>query len=433
MDRTNWSNTVISYYPFGGAIALALDLTLRDRSDSRVSLDDFMRAMWRSYGKPGGSREGYVDRPTRSPTPRRRSRRSAATRRSPASSSRATSRATTSPTTAAAVACRLHGAQAQRRPRVARRSAPRDARRRARRRARGADLADLRLGLDQDDELQQIDGQRINNDGDVAAALARRKPGDTIQIAFVDRTGSARTARVTLAEDPHMEVVPAEHAGTLTAAQKSVSRSLAGSEVMPLPWLQIIDAVVGVTNFARSRRAGVATDEQQQQQMETAARTPGGLEARMAGVVVAALKEAFDRDTRRLELERDQLAAERERAERAMRLELQRQAADREIGRLRLLAGVAIAGMAGHDAARDLAGQPHGGDHRHPRRARRRMAAPRAALAASFSAQARVAAVLDSLAAGGGDSRGVAMSGPAGAAALWLDRRRPDRSSGWRR
>src|SRR5262245_13871437 len=63
VDRTNWTNTVISYYPFGGAIALAMDLTLRDRTDSRLSLDDFMRAMWRKYGKPGGAREGYVDQP----------------------------------------------------------------------------------------------------------------------------------------------------------------------------------------------------------------------------------------------------------------------------------------------------------------------------------------------------------------------------------
>ena len=63
VDRTNWPNTYISYYPFGGAIALALDLTLRDRSDSRVTLDDFMRAMWRVHGKPGGVREGVVDRP----------------------------------------------------------------------------------------------------------------------------------------------------------------------------------------------------------------------------------------------------------------------------------------------------------------------------------------------------------------------------------
>src|SRR5712692_1910681 len=42
MDRTNWSTTVISYYQFGGAIALALDLTLRERSGSRVTLDDYM-------------------------------------------------------------------------------------------------------------------------------------------------------------------------------------------------------------------------------------------------------------------------------------------------------------------------------------------------------------------------------------------------------
>src|SRR5262245_30685789 len=62
-DRTNWNDTYISYYPFGGAIALALDLSLRGRSGDRVSLDDFMRAMWRVHGKPGGAREGYVDRP----------------------------------------------------------------------------------------------------------------------------------------------------------------------------------------------------------------------------------------------------------------------------------------------------------------------------------------------------------------------------------
>src|SRR5437870_4147892 len=57
IDRTNWSNTFVSYYTVGGAVALALDLMLRDRTDSRVSLDDFMRAMWQKFGKPGGSRE----------------------------------------------------------------------------------------------------------------------------------------------------------------------------------------------------------------------------------------------------------------------------------------------------------------------------------------------------------------------------------------
>ena len=43
MDRTNWSDTVVSYYLHGGAIALALDMSLLDRSEGRATLDDFMR------------------------------------------------------------------------------------------------------------------------------------------------------------------------------------------------------------------------------------------------------------------------------------------------------------------------------------------------------------------------------------------------------
>ena len=52
--------TFISYYTYGGAIASALDLTLRDRSNGKVTLDDFMRAMWRTYGAPGGPQPGLV-------------------------------------------------------------------------------------------------------------------------------------------------------------------------------------------------------------------------------------------------------------------------------------------------------------------------------------------------------------------------------------
>jgi predicted metalloprotease with PDZ domain len=54
---------VVSYYYLGSAIALALDLSMRERSDSAVSLDDFMRALWSRFGKPGGTRPGYVDHP----------------------------------------------------------------------------------------------------------------------------------------------------------------------------------------------------------------------------------------------------------------------------------------------------------------------------------------------------------------------------------
>ena len=59
---------------------------------------------------------------------------------------------------------------------------------------------------------------------------------------------------------------------------------------------------------------------------------------------MAALKEAFDRDHARLELERAQVEEQRRRAEEALRLELRRQAIDRELARLRLLAGTALVG-----------------------------------------------------------------------------------------
>jgi hypothetical protein len=70
----------------------------------------------------------------------------------------------------------------------------------------------------------------------------------------------------------------------------------------------------------------------------------GQIENRLTSGVVAALKEAFDRDHARLELERAQLEEERRRAEEALRLELRSQAVERELSRLRLLAGTALIG-----------------------------------------------------------------------------------------
>lgn len=112
---------------------------------------------------------------------------------------------------------------------------------------------------------------------------------------------------------------------------------------MAVPWLQLLDAAIGMANLARSRKEPAPGEPTRAIDQ----RSLGGLESRLAGVVVAALKEAFDRDTRRLELEREQLEAERRRAERALKLELLRQAADREIGRLRLVCGVAAVSWIG--------------------------------------------------------------------------------------
>jgi hypothetical protein len=191
---------------------------------------------------------------------------------------------------------------------------------------------------------------------------------------------------------------------------------------MALPWLQILDAVIGVTDLVRSRKIRTLADAQpepQSQQLEARGGAGGGpVEARLAGVVVAALKEAFDRDARRIEFEREQAAAERERAERALRLELQRQAADREIGRLRLLAGVAVASWIGtlFFSARLISSGGSG---------------PRmlvaggwllllAALASAFSGQSTVAAALETLARNDGAGVRPAAWGAAGTLAVWL-------------
>jgi predicted metalloprotease with PDZ domain len=47
-DLTNQNNTFISYYTFGSAIALGLDLTLRSKYD--LTLDGYMRALWDQFG-----------------------------------------------------------------------------------------------------------------------------------------------------------------------------------------------------------------------------------------------------------------------------------------------------------------------------------------------------------------------------------------------
>jgi predicted metalloprotease with PDZ domain len=62
VDETNFSYSFISYYTYGSALALALDLELRARSDGKLSLDDYMRQMWKLHGKPS-SQPGLVPKP----------------------------------------------------------------------------------------------------------------------------------------------------------------------------------------------------------------------------------------------------------------------------------------------------------------------------------------------------------------------------------
>ena len=49
IDRTNYPNIFTSYYFYGASLALALDLELRSRFNK--SLDNFMQALWKRFGK----------------------------------------------------------------------------------------------------------------------------------------------------------------------------------------------------------------------------------------------------------------------------------------------------------------------------------------------------------------------------------------------
>ncbi|MFZ4536770.1 M61 family metallopeptidase [Propionivibrio sp.] len=49
----NTPNAVVSYYAKGALVALALDLTLRNKTKGEISLDDVMRALWQRHGNTG--------------------------------------------------------------------------------------------------------------------------------------------------------------------------------------------------------------------------------------------------------------------------------------------------------------------------------------------------------------------------------------------
>lgn len=62
-DTVDRARTFISYYTYGAAIALGLDLSLRDMSNGKLSLDDYMRLLWKEHGKAAPPAPGLVRRP----------------------------------------------------------------------------------------------------------------------------------------------------------------------------------------------------------------------------------------------------------------------------------------------------------------------------------------------------------------------------------
>ena len=208
-DRTNLDNTFISYYTWGEAIALALDLSLRERSGGAITLDDYMRALWVKFGKPSGAAEGLVARPYTTADARECLAEVAG---DSAFADEFFARYVQGREVAdyAALLARAGLLLRQRNAGRAWIGALQF------RSIRGSlhiarptieDTPAFAAGLDRDDELLLLDGEGVDAASRVDEILRRHKPGDQIK-ARIRRRGVVSDVTMTTVEDPTLELVP---------------------------------------------------------------------------------------------------------------------------------------------------------------------------------------------------------------------------------
>ena len=232
IDRTAWPNTFISYYTYGSAVGLGLDLALRDRSDGKVSGDQYMRALWAQFGRPGQKEPGKVST-TYSVAGLRETLSTLANDRSFANDF---------------FAKYVEGRELVDYTRLMARAGL-VLRKRAAGRAFAGQVpmqpggSALRVtglvqwesplykaGVAQDDQLVQLDGVALTSAGAWDDVLGKHKPGDRVPLRFVRRSGETVDATLTLEEDPRIEIVPVEKSGgTLTDDQRRFRESWLGS------------------------------------------------------------------------------------------------------------------------------------------------------------------------------------------------------------
>ena len=234
VDPTNFNTTFISYYTYGGGgRARPRFVAARSQTNGKVTLDDFMRAMWRVHGKPEGAQPGLVAKPYSLTDIRDRLTEVSGDRafaedffarymigREVVDYARLLQRAGVvlrkrSP--GRAWAGDLRGGQ-DGGTRIANLQAP------------GTPAYDA--GLEQDDQITEVEGKAISTFQHLQDAIAARKPGDQVKISFKRRTGAPATATMTLREDPALDAVLLEDTGaTPTPAQKAFRDAWLGSRV----------------------------------------------------------------------------------------------------------------------------------------------------------------------------------------------------------
>jgi predicted metalloprotease with PDZ domain len=221
IDRTSFDNTFISYYTWGSALGLALDLSIRERTAGRASLDDMMRLLWQKHGRPGGRAPGLVDHPYTGDDLRE---------------------ALVSVTGDAAFATDFFGRYIEGREvadyarllRLAGIALTPAAQGRAwagrlhfETAARGARLVNAvpfgspayAAGLERDDIVAALADRPVATDSDWRRILESHKPGDVVPIVF-ERRGTRVTAQLRLVDDPRLRAVPAEGIGQMVSDEQ---------------------------------------------------------------------------------------------------------------------------------------------------------------------------------------------------------------------
>ncbi len=222
IDPTN-PNIFTSYYTYGAALALTLDLTLRQRFDG-LTLDDYMRQMWRTHGRtekaytPDDLRAGLAE-VTGDPAFAQAFfnasiQRSEMPDLAPLLAQAGVVMKPRNPTGAWAGPARLQVADTV--VRLAGATAP--------------NTPLYLAGLDGGDEIVRLGDTAIDSQANWDDALKALKPGDTVAITYIQR-GAERTAQLRLGTDPAFELVRIETTGgAATPAQLAFRNAWLGQE-----------------------------------------------------------------------------------------------------------------------------------------------------------------------------------------------------------
>ncbi|MFN7979099.1 MAG: PDZ domain-containing protein [Vicinamibacterales bacterium] len=227
IDRTNWQNTFISYYTWGAAIGLAMDLSLRDLSGGKTTMDDFMHLMWTEYGVPGMKAapgvvaktytaedlQGRLAQLSGNPTFARDFFAKYVQGHEVADYATLFSRVGLVVRKRAAGKAWLGGAPLQPGSGGVRVGVV------------PFETALYKAGLAQDDTIQAINGTAVASPQAVNDVVAGIRPGTSVAIRFVRRSGGDPvTSTVTLDEDPRVEIVTGESAGVAVTAEQKARR-----------------------------------------------------------------------------------------------------------------------------------------------------------------------------------------------------------------